>query len=96
MGTVPVGNGPTGVAVDRNGKIWVTNAGDATVVGIDPTLDTAGQVDLTVTLRLGSYPYNYSNMTGSTLKALPGSGTWRVSYDSGIKAGMDWRNTKLE
>ena len=33
--TIPVGNGPTGVAVG-DGSVWVANASDGTVSRIDP------------------------------------------------------------
>ncbi|MCU0503409.1 MAG: hypothetical protein MUC51_16935 [Anaerolineae bacterium] len=79
--TVPVGNQPTGVAVDRAGKVWVTNLGSDNAMRIDPA--TNG-VDMTVSLGPGAGPYNYSDMTGSTLIAPPNTGTWTVVHDSGI------------
>jgi sugar lactone lactonase YvrE len=61
------GQGPTGVAVDKNGKVWAANAISDTLSRIDPTLGLAGEVDLMVNLGKGAYPYNYSDMTGTTL-----------------------------
>ncbi|MFA6098651.1 MAG: hypothetical protein WCV50_02660 [Patescibacteria group bacterium] len=89
VGVIPVGNGPTGVAVDHNGKIWVTHySSPYTVKRIDPTLGdiggggaTIGAVDYT-SVDLGGSLYNYSDMTGSTLSGKAESGTWTVVYDS--------------
>ena len=83
-----MGSGPTGVAVDRNGKVWATNYHSGTVSRIDPNAGGAGSVDFT-TVNLGGNPYNYSDMTGSTLTGKPGAGTWSVVYDSGA-AGTEW------
>ena len=94
VGTVTVGNGPTGVAVDGMGKVWSTNKNSNTLSRIDPTLnDGVGGVDLTVnlTVELGPScsPYNYGDMTGSTTIAPPDSGSWIVIHDSGA-ASTDW------
>jgi YVTN family beta-propeller protein len=77
---VTVGSTPTGVAVDAAGKVWVTNYSSDNVMRIDPATNS---VDLTVSLGGGARPYNYSDMTGSTLTAPPDIGTWTVDYDSG-------------
>jgi streptogramin lyase len=70
--TLPGGNGPTGVAVDANGKVWVANINTNNAMHIDPSAGPAGgggfpvgAVDLTVDLGAGSGPYNYSDMTGA-------------------------------
>lgn len=78
---VPVGSAPTGVAVDAAGKVWVTNFSSNNVMRIDPATNL---VDLTVDLGSGATPYNYSDMTGSTLTAPPDVGTWEAVYDSGV------------
>jgi hypothetical protein len=83
---ITVGITPTGVAVDAAGKVWVTNLSSDDAMRIDPTTNL---VDLTVSLNyLGqtanASPYNYSDMTGSTLIAPPNTGTWTVVHDSGI------------
>jgi RHS repeat-associated protein len=96
VGTVTVGNGPTGVAVDGKGKIWATNHDSRTVSRIDPNLGPlgpdgvtrVGQVDFT-TRNLGGSLYNYSDMTGSTLSGAPGTGTWSTVFDSKL-AGAVW------
>ncbi|KAL3756914.1 hypothetical protein ACHAWU_005918 [Discostella pseudostelligera] len=82
-GNVPVGNAPTGVAVDKAGKVWSTNLDSSTLSRIDPTLGIAGQVDLTVDLGPDCNPYNYGDMTGSTNIAPPNTGSWTVMYDYG-------------
>lgn len=84
---VTVGSIPTGVAVDAAGKVWVTNYYSHNVMRIDPDTNL---VDLTVSLGSGAYPYNYSDMTGSTLNAPPDSGTWTVDYDGGV-ANVPWQ-----
>lgn len=65
---IPVGGGgPMGVSVDYNGKVWVTCYNSAYAKRIDPSIN---QVDLEVFLGAGYKPYNYSDMTGSTLRSL--------------------------
>ena len=83
---IPVGNTPTGVAVDAAGKVWVTNLGSDSATRIDPATNT---VDLTVALGPGAGPYNYSDMTGSILIGAPDSGTWTLVHDSGVP-GARW------
>ncbi|UCD08099.1 MAG: hypothetical protein JSU79_07010 [Dehalococcoidales bacterium] len=97
VGTVPLpaGSGPTGVAVDANGKIWATGYYSQTVYRIDPTLGGPGADGITPigavdhSINLGGNLYNYSDMTGSTLQGAPGSGTWTVVYDSTCP-GAEW------
>jgi streptogramin lyase len=96
VGNVTVGSGPTGVAVDARGKIWVTNYNSQNVSRIDPNgggvgpdgSTKIGAVDLT-TVSLGGGLYNYSDMTGSTLQGAPNTGTWIVLHDS-QQAGTRW------
>lgn len=96
VGNVTVGTGPTGVAVDARGKVWVTNYNSRTVSRIDPAagplgpdgVTRVGAVDLT-TVDLGGNLYNYSDMTGSTLQGAPNSGTWVVIHDS-QEPGARW------
>jgi streptogramin lyase len=85
--TIAVGTTPTGIAVDAAGKVWVTNLNSHNVMRIDPATNL---VDLTVDLGAGAGPYNYSDMTGSTLTAAPDNGTWTVDYDSGL-VNAPWR-----
>ena len=83
--------GPTGVAVDGDGKIWATGYLSGKAYRIDPALGPIGadgitplgQLDFT-SVYLGGNLYNYSDMTGSTLFAPPEQGSWTVIHDSGL------------
>src|SRR4029079_8415810 len=93
---VPFGSGPTGVAVDGSGKIWATNHNSRTVSRINPNLGPLGPDGVTrvgavefTTINLGGDLYNYSDMTGSTLSGIPGTGTWSTVFDSQI-VGAEW------
>ena len=96
IGTITVGSGPTGVAVDGDGKVWATNYNSRTVSRINPALGPiggdgvtrVGAVDFT-SGDLGGNPYNYSDMTGSTLTGAPDVGTWTATFDSQI-ASAEW------
>ena len=94
LNAVPVGSNPTGVAVDAAGKVWATNLGSHNVSRINPATN---MVDLTVDLNAVKYngvdagPYNYSDMTGSTLIAPPTTGTWEFEHDSGL-FDAPWQN----
>ncbi len=87
---ITVGTTPTGVSVDRDGKVWSTNLNSHSASRIDPATNTA---DLTVNLKVAGLanpaPYNYSDMTGSTLTGRPDEGTWTTTYDAGT-AGSTW------
>jgi len=88
----PNGGGPSGVAVDANGKVWVTNLDTNNAMRIDPRggSDQLGVVDLTVDLGSGAYPYNYSDMTGNVaLRSTSSQGTWTVVCNSGAR-GLEW------
>jgi len=97
VGTVPVGSGPTGVAVDANGKVWATNYNSSTVSRINPNAGPVGgggykvgAVDMTVSLGSNAYPYNYSDMTGYVaIGSTSQQGIWTVRQDSGV-AGNKW------
>lgn len=86
LATILVGDHPTGVAVDAAGKVWVTNLNSNNVMRIDPATNS---VDLTIFLGAGAAPYNYSDMTGSTLIAPPTVGAWTIVHNSGI-SGAAW------
>ena len=83
---IGVGANPTGVSVDAAGKVWSANLGSSTVSRIDPATNAT---DLTVSLGSGAGPYNYSDMTGSTLSGAPDEGTWSVIHDSEVE-GSEW------
>ena len=86
VATIPVGQTPTGVAVDANGKVWVTNRDSNNAMRIDPLTNS---VDLTVDLRPGAEPYNYSDMTGAVSRFIASQGAWRVIVD-GEEPGTEW------
>lgn len=82
---IPVGNSPTGLAVDNRGRVWVTNQRDSSASRIDPATN---QVDLTVDLNRAftddpdalpfydeARPYTYSDMTGQLVFGPPDTGT---------------------
>lgn len=91
-------NGPTGVAVDAQGKIWVSNYSSHTAMRIDPnnpSASPAGTVDLIVDLNYAGQsgnagPYNYSDKTGySAIGVTNPSGFWNVIHDA-CTDGADW------
>jgi len=96
VGNITVGSGPTGVAVDSRGKIWVTNMYSQTVMRIDPAagpigadgVTPIGAIDYT-SVDLGGNLYNYSDMTGSTLIGAPNFGNWTTIFDGG-EENIEW------
>lgn len=87
--------GTTGVAVDAKGKIWATNYYSDSVTRIDPALNGGlGAADLRVYLGAGAAPYDYSDMTGSTNRAAPTTGSWAAVVDSEV-AGHDWQSMSV-
>jgi streptogramin lyase len=97
VGKISTGSGPTGVAVDANGKVWATNYYGWTASRIDPNAGATGgggfkigAVDKTVNLGTNAYPYNYSDMTGYVLiGGTSPQGSWSVVQDSGV-ANNKW------
>lgn len=87
------GQKPTGLAVDRNGKVWVTNQASNDVMRIDPFTN---RVDLTVDLGAGAAPEDYSDMIGRQVLSMVPEGTWTLTQDSGIPGAewytIDWNN----
>jgi streptogramin lyase len=87
--------GTTGVAVDANGKIWATNYRTHSVTRIDPSANGGvGAADLRVFLGDNAYPYDYSDMTGSTIRAAPTTGSWAVVVNS-TESGHAWISTRI-
>jgi hypothetical protein len=86
LAIIPVGAVPTGVSVDKAGKVWVTNRESHNAMRINPATN---QVDLTVDLGAGAGPYNYSDMTGSVRLSHPPIGFWDVVYDGGCNTLWD-------
>ncbi|MCI5192279.1 MAG: hypothetical protein D3915_03995 [Candidatus Electrothrix sp. AU1_5] len=86
LATIEVGTAPTGLSVDKAGKIWVTNRESDNIMRINPATNA---VDLTVDLGEGAGPYNYSDMTGSVRLSHPPMGFWDVVYDGGCNTLWD-------
>lgn len=77
--TIPVGSQPTGVSIDRTGKVWAVNNGDEYIKRIDPATDT---VDLPKRL-IGTTHYGYSDMTGTVSRSTTTRiGTWNVIHNT--------------
>jgi streptogramin lyase len=77
--TIPVGNQPTGVAVDAEGKVWVVDNGDEYIHRVDPDTNT---VDLSKRI-IGTTHYGYSDMTGIVSRtATTRIGTWSVIHNT--------------
>ncbi|BCR06062.1 hypothetical protein DESUT3_31310 [Desulfuromonas versatilis] len=97
VGSLTTDSGPTGVAVDANGKVWSTNYYFWTANRINPESGAVGgggfrvgAVDKAVSLGASAYPYNYSDMTGYVaLGGTSSQGTWYVVQDSGVE-GNKW------
>ncbi|MBM3945989.1 MAG: hypothetical protein FJ315_01130 [SAR202 cluster bacterium] len=86
VAVLATGATPTGVSVDAAGKVWATNLSSNDASRIDPSTNS---VDLTVSLGAGAGPYNYGDMTGSTVLAAPTQGTWTIIHDT-ASAGAEW------
>jgi streptogramin lyase len=79
--TISVGNTPTGVAVDSDGKVWVVCLGGGYIFRIDPRTD---QIDLTKIIT-GTQHYGYSDMTGIVSRTYTTHiGSWKVLHDVGL------------
>lgn len=79
---IPVGNTPTGVAVDQAGKVWVVDYGDENIHRINPMTDA---IDLTKRI-VGARHYGYSDMTGRIVRnATTRLGIWTLIHNSGFR-----------
>lgn len=77
---IDVGDGPTGVAIDAAGKVWVCNSRDEYIKRIDPATNT---VDLEKPIIGSDGHYTYSDMTGMMSRTVTTRiGTWTVVLDS--------------
>jgi hypothetical protein len=99
------GHGPTGVAIDSNGKVWVSCYESSKAMRIDPSLGAGGvgAVDLVVDLNAWVFPpqnphipypaaspYNYSDKTGFlAIGVTCPSGFWDFVQDA-CTAGANW------
>jgi hypothetical protein len=79
--TIPVGNTPTGVVVDADGKVWVVDNGDEYINRIDPQTNL---IDLSKRIA-GARHYGYSDMTGLISRTFTTeTGSWTVIYNTKI------------
>ncbi len=86
-GSLVIRGGPTGVALDQDGKVWVIGAQTATVYRIDP--DTLIS-DLQKTLVQTASHLATGDLTGVVARNLTSRfGTWTVAHDSQV-AGTPW------
>ncbi len=85
-------NAPSGVAVDSNGKVWVTDIGSDNIYRIDPATNAT---DLTKAIVGSGGHYTYSDMTGYVAKTITTTiGTWTVTNDSGSNSTV-WGRVSL-
>ena len=90
--TIAVGNTPTGVAVDAEGKVWVVNNGDAFIKRIDPAIN---EVDLEKELP-GTQHYGYSDMTGIIGRTVSTRiGNWTATFDAETAATI-WESVRWQ
>ena len=84
-----VSSGPTGVAVDGSGNVWSSDMGNNAVSRITLAADPANaKVD---TFYVGTGPYNYSDMTGRTVRNTTNrQGTWEAIFD-GATDNFEWK-----
>jgi streptogramin lyase len=90
-GEIINGLGPTGLAVDANGKVWVVNKKTNNVMRIDPAGDSGrGVVDLAVDIP-GAAADNFGDMAGDVKIGIEtaSAGTWTVIADGGAP-GTAW------
>ncbi len=89
------GHGPTGMAIDSNGKVWVSCYNSSKAIRINPALSGGlGAADLVVDLNAAggalASPYNYSDMTGFiNLGVTTPSGVWDFVHQA-CDGNYDW------
>jgi len=80
--------GPTGVAVDNNGKVWVTDLSNNYIHRINPATNS---VDLSKEIIGAGGHYTYSDMTGIIARSITTRlGTWEVMLDTGV-LNAEWQ-----
>lgn len=88
LGRVPVGTDPVGVAIDHDGNVWSSNYYSHDVNKVSP----AG--DVLYTVPVGSFPYTYSDMTGSAFRIFREMrGTFVGTYATGVD-GARWASVR--
>ncbi|MDI6723431.1 MAG: CARDB domain-containing protein [Methanobacterium sp.] len=84
--TINVGNTPTGLSMDADGKVWVVNYGDEYIKRINPATNT---IELSKRIP-GGLHYGYSDMTGAISRTITTKlGTWTITHDSGVN-NLPW------
>ena len=77
------------MAVDGSGKVWASNYYDSTVSRITLAADPVNAIINTFTV--GYNPYNYSDMTGRTVRNITNrQGTWEATFD-GATPDFEWK-----
>jgi DNA-binding beta-propeller fold protein YncE len=79
--TIPVGNTPTGVVVDADGKVWVVDNGDGYISRINTQTNL---IDLSKNI-IGTRHYGYSDMTGIISRTFTTkTGSWTIIHNTRI------------
>ncbi|MGF7117394.1 hypothetical protein [Methanobacterium oryzae] len=90
--TIIVGNTPSGVSVDNQGKIWVVDNGDEYIHRINPDIINSKDVQNGVELSkriVGATHYGYSDMTGVISNTITSNrGIWIVIHDSEVNNAL--------
>jgi hypothetical protein len=88
--SIPVGNQPTGVAVDSRGMVWSVGVGEPSIRRIDPSRNVVDLIKLIRCDNREGYHYGYSDMTGNMVRnSTTRIGFWTVIHDSKV-AGTPW------
>lgn len=85
-----VNSGPTGVAVDGKGNVWSSNLNSNSVSRITLDANNPGNAKVD-TFAVGVGPYNYSDMTGRTVRNITNrQGTWEATFDGAVP-DFEWK-----
>ena len=94
--SIPVGNQPTGVAVDSRGMVWSVGVGEPSIRRIDPSRNVVDLIKLIRCDNREGYHYGYSDMTGNMVRnSTTRIGFWTVIHDSKV-AGTPWGTVSWE
>jgi hypothetical protein len=84
---LPIANGPTAVAVDGAGKVWVLGVSNDVIVRIDPAANSA---DLQREIRSSGGHDGAGDMTGIVARSITSHfGSWTVIHDA-LAANAPW------
>ena len=94
--SIPVGNQPTGVAVDSRGMVWSVGVGEPSIRRIDPSRNVVDLIKLIRCDNREGFHYGYSDMTGNMVRnSTTRIGFWTVIHDSKV-AGTPWGTVSWE